>query len=183
MTDNELFWQLLEKEYERAHMFCRKLMNHREKGDDLCQDALVVALSKFDQLRDHTSFMPWLYQIILNRIKSSYRKNKIRSYIPFTPEIAEQVPVNDTSGQINARYKLNRLFNSLTSDERSLVILYELEGWPLEELSRLFNQTENNLRVRLSRARQKMRQALKQITDRQFAYNDLIKEIGELYAL
>ena len=46
MTDDrELFWQLLQPEYTRAMMFCRKLTGHRERGDDLFQDALVTALT------------------------------------------------------------------------------------------------------------------------------------------
>jgi len=41
-------------------------MNNREDGDDLHQDSLVSALTKFANLREAKSFRTWLYRIIIN---------------------------------------------------------------------------------------------------------------------
>jgi RNA polymerase sigma factor (sigma-70 family) len=68
------FWELLEPEYRRAMLFCRKLATDRERGDDLFQDALVAALTRFSGLRDEKAFRPWLYRIIVNTFRSKTRR-------------------------------------------------------------------------------------------------------------
>ena len=50
--------------------------------------------------------------------------------------------------------------NALTGGERALVTLFELDGWSLKELAEMNGISENATKVRLFRARRKMREAL-----------------------
>ena len=155
-----LFWKLTEPEHLRARAFCRKLMGNREDGDDLYQDALVKALSRFQDLSDHTAFCAWLYRIVVNTFKNRLRRPWYRRLLPLTVEIEDRVGGEDPAEGHAAKRTLRRAFRHLTPAERALVTLFELEGWSIGELAELHGANEGAIKVRLSRVRLKMRTAL-----------------------
>lgn len=177
MTEkNDLFWQLLQPEYEKTLMFCRKLSGDREKGDDLYQDSLYKAIRKFDQLKDQSAFRSWLYTVIISTFHSTLRRQKIRQYLPFTAEVE---PTFNAPNQL-AKYKVDRLFRKLSAEERSLVVLYEMEQWTISELARLMDKSEGAIKQKLFRTRQKMKSELEQI-DR--ALSKTLGDLNEGYLL
>lgn len=156
MNDDQ-FWRLLEPEHPRAEAFCRKLAGNRDDGDDLYQEALLAALGRVGSLRKETSFRPWLYRIIVNRYRNLNRSPWWRRRTELTDDLVESGTGHDPSESLTARRWLRRGFEALSADERALVTLFELEGWTIPELSRLYGRPEGTLKARLSRARRKMR--------------------------
>ena len=63
-------------------------------------------------------------------------------------------------GLYTARRRLEKAFKVLKTDDRILVTLFELEGWSIAEIATLFEKKEGAIKVRLSRAREKMRDVL-----------------------
>ncbi len=163
----DLFWKLLEPEHPRAEAFCRKLMQNREEGDDLYQDALLLALRHFGDLKDHDSFRPWLYRIIVNSYKSRYRRPWWRRHASLTPKLLETQATEHPDGQLTARRWLERAFAGLDPEERTLVALFELEEWNTAELARLYRISEGAVRARLFRSRAKMRKTITAYLSRQ----------------
>lgn len=155
-----LFWKLTEPEHLRARAFCRKLMGNREDGDDLYQDALVTAFSRFESLRDHDAFRAWLYQIVINTFKNRLRQPWYRRWLSLSAEVEDRTGGDDPAEGHAARRTLRRAFRALTPAERALVTLYEIEGWSIAELAALYGAKPGAIKVRLSRSRRKMRQAL-----------------------
>jgi RNA polymerase sigma-70 factor (ECF subfamily) len=155
-----LFWKLTEPEHLRARAYCRKLMGNREDGDDLYQDVLVTALTRFGSLRDHSAFRAWLYRIVVNTFKNRLRQPWYRRLLPLTTEIEDRAGGDDPAEEHAARRTLRRAFRALTPAERALVTLFELEGWSIAELAKLYGASEGTIKVRLSRARRRMRAAL-----------------------
>jgi RNA polymerase sigma-70 factor (ECF subfamily) len=155
----DLFWTLLETEHPRAEAFCRKLTGNRDDGDDLYQDVLLKAWRKFPALRNLDSFRPWLYRIIVNMLKSHWRKKRLENP---DRDIAglEYEASNNPSDRLNARRWLERAFAGLSPNERALITLFELEGWSIAELSEMYGRPVGTIKSRLARARKKMRNEL-----------------------
>jgi RNA polymerase sigma-70 factor (ECF subfamily) len=162
----ELFWRLLEPEHSKAEAFCRKLMQNRDEGDDLYQDSLLLAMRKFDSLRDNDSFRPWLYRIIVNSFKSRHRRSWWRRHATLTPKLMESRTTGDPDGQLTARRWLERAFAGLTPEERTLVTLFELEEWTIAELAGLYRISSGAVKARLFRSRRKMRKELRRYLSR-----------------
>ena len=154
------FWNLVEPEHRRVRAFCRKLAGDRHNGDDLYQDSLVRALTGFGSLKTREAFRPWLYRIVINRYKSRVRGSFWKRFVPLTTEIAEQTGGPDPAALHNARRRLEIAFRAVRPDERALITLFELQGWPVSELADLTGKSEGNIKVKLSRIRKKMRDAL-----------------------
>ncbi len=160
IRNKELFWKLTEPEHLRARAFCRKLMGNREDGDDLYQDALVTALTGFKSLRDTKAFRAWLYRIIVNGFKNRLRKPWYKRFGPLTDEIAETHGGDNPAEGMAARRKLEIAFRAVSAEDRALVTLFELEGWPIAEIAKVQGRSEAAIKMRLSRTRTKMREAL-----------------------
>lgn len=158
--DRILFWKLTEVEHLRARAFCRKLMGNRDDGDDLFHDTLVIALPRFCHLRDRSAFRPWLYRIAVNTFKNRFRRPWWKRLTPLTAEIEESTGGGNPDAVQAARRRLEWAFRAVTPEERALVTLFEMEGWTVAELARLFGKNEGTVKVRLSRARRKMREAI-----------------------
>lgn len=177
---NEKFWQLLEREHVNAERFSRNLCGNIDDGDDLYQDSVLTAAIKFKSLKDHRSFKPWLYQIISNKFKSQRRKKMIK--LKNQTDRIELPPntVNSEERNIKARGLLNRAFRAVTSEEQSLITLFEIEGWSITELSNLYGKPPGTIKSKLSRTRAKMRKELKNTL---IIRNSLKLKSGAKYAL
>jgi len=135
-------------------------MGNREDGDDLYQDALVTALTGFESLRDTGAFRAWLYRIIVNGFKNRLRRPWYKRFGPLTPEIAETQAGENPAESQAARRKLAIAFRAVSAEDRALVTLFELEGWPIAEIAQMQGKSEAAVKMRLSRSRRKMREAL-----------------------
>lgn len=156
----DLFWQLAEAEHPKARSFCRKLTGNREDGDDLYQDSLVQAITRFDDLRSLESFKPWLYRIIINRFRGRVRRKWLRRIVPLTRQVQESLAGEDLDRRLTTKRTLEEAFKAVSSEERALITLFEMEGWTLAELAALYGRSDGAIKVRLSRIRGKMRRAL-----------------------
>ncbi|HOP06137.1 MAG TPA: RNA polymerase sigma factor [candidate division Zixibacteria bacterium] len=154
------FWKLLEPEYVRANMFCRRLAGDATQGDDVFEDALIIAYRKFHQLRDEMAFRSWLYRVMANTYTSSVRSSWFRRRVDLTPEIEQTLVGDDPLGRHTAGRWLKRAMAVLSPQQRVLITLHELEGWTLTELSELTGKPESALKSRLFRARNRMRKAI-----------------------
>lgn len=160
MDNNRTFWELLQPEHARAQAFCRKLCGNREEGDDLYQEALLKALKNFGQLRETGLFKSWLYRIIINSFKNSVRPSLWQRLVPLTKLVEETHSAPETSARFAAKARLKIAFKAITPEERALITLFELEGWSIAELAEMHGKKTGAIKVRLSRIRSKMRQAL-----------------------
>ena len=155
----ELFWEMLRQEHRRAESFCRKLCGSKDDGDDLYQEALLAAFQGFEALRDKQAFRNWLYSIIIRRYRNRFRNPWWKRRMALTPEIAEAHSFDPTERYDSHRW-LEQALKALKTDERALIVLFEIEGWSIAELSDIFGKPEGTIKARLSRSRKKMRKAL-----------------------
>lgn len=156
---SDLFWQLLEPEHEKVRAFCRRLAGSRDRGDDLCQEALLAAWRRIDTLREPARFKPWLYRIVVNRYHNAYRDSFWRRFVPLHDHSGNGDGFNPGEHH-DAKRLLAWALCRLSAEERALVTLFELEGWSVADLSALMGKSEGALKVRLFRIRKKLRDAL-----------------------
>ena len=155
----ELFWEMLCPEHRRAEAFCRKLCGSKDDGDDLYQEALLAAFQGFETLRDKQAFRNWLYSIIIRRYRNRFRQPWWKRRTTLTPEIAETQRFDPTERFDSSRW-LERALKALNTEDKALIVLHEIEGWRIAELSEVFNKPEGTIKAKLSRSRKKMRKAL-----------------------
>ena len=157
---DDLFWQLIERVHGRALAYCEHLAGNPADGGDLYHDAVVKAFEAFDKLREPASFGPWFYRIINNTFRERFRnpwwKRALAQFVDFG---SLDIPINPID-RIEARRQLDYAMETLSPADRILVIMAELEDWSIAELAEMNRKSEGFIKMRLFRARQKMRRRL-----------------------
>ncbi len=162
--DKESFWLLIEREHVKARNYCGRLAGDFTVGDDLYQDSVIRAYKGAGGLRNSKAFKTWFYQIIGNTYKSRFRTAWWRRIVKSGEEIdVASLIQHNPSGQYEARRRLEYAMGGLSADERMIVMLAELEGWKISEVAEIFSASEGAIKMRLSRARTKMRERLGKI--------------------
>jgi len=158
--DKEQFWKLLEPVHAQAEAFCRRLTGSRDDGDDLYQESLLTAMRKSGTIRETGSFRPWLFRIIVNSFKNRNKQPWWRRRTEMAPELIEAESGNDPRGQLDSARWLERAMAALTAEDRAMIVLFEIEGYPVAELASIFGKPEGTIKARLFRARKKMRERI-----------------------
>jgi RNA polymerase sigma factor (sigma-70 family) len=155
----DVFWQLVKPHHLKIRAFCRKLSGNRENGDDLYQDSLIAALVAFESLNDHNSILTWLYRIVVNTFRNQQRRPWWKRTLPLRDVAEIDRGYQDPTNSYAARRLLDCLFRRISVKDQILITLFHLEGWPVSDMASLLGKSEGAIRVRLSRAREKMKEA------------------------
>lgn len=147
------FQRLLEPIHDRAIVFARAVCRSRADGDDLFQEALLRALDKLPSLRDDGAFRYWLYRVIISVHRNRYKRAFWRRWLPLEIEPAAPDRTHELGGSERARLALAEL----PHEQREAIVLFELEGWKVEELAELLGVSVSAVKSRLVRGRQRLR--------------------------
>jgi len=147
--------------------FAFRLTGTREEAEDLLQESYFKAYKYFHQLRDENKFKEWIFQITANQFKNFLRKKKKENtYFQddqervFTePEKSFRNPdevcmKNDRSAVVR------RALQMISPKMRNVLVLFELEGYSIEEVSETLGISRGTVKSRLHYARKKLRDIL-----------------------
>lgn len=162
MRDTEKFLELLEPAYSDAVKYCRALCSNLSADDaeDVLQQALLKALENFESLNDRDKFRSWFFKIITRVFYTHLRRHFWRRFLPLEthPGIGEMPEVHELIERNEDTITLMKALSKLSAKERSAVLLYEIAGFSIGEITSV--QNDNSLsavKSRLSRARRKLR--------------------------
>jgi len=140
-----------------------RLTRDREEAREVAQEALLKAyrsLRRFDVSR---SFRNWLFQIAANEARDRLRKAK-RERTAFE-DAARRVPPADPPEagleRRELRSRITRALGALAPREREVFVLRDLEALDIRETARTIGCSSISVRVNLSSARRKIREALR----------------------
>ena len=138
---------------------CALLRGDRHGADDLVQDCLERALSRWHLWRAEGDVRGWLYTILYNRFLSDQHRRRRRGVHDALLEVAEaQLP--DVAGGLDsplAHRDLLRAFVALSEEQRSVLVLIAVEDFSYEEAARVLGVPIGTVMSRLSRGRERLR--------------------------
>jgi RNA polymerase sigma-70 factor (ECF subfamily) len=149
------FRRLVEPLHDRALAFARCLCRSHADGDDLFQEALIRALAKLDGLRDDAAFRSWLYRVIVSVHRTRSRRPFWRRLIPLAgTEPAEDARPGDSLGGAD---RARAALAALPAEQREAIVLFEIEGWSVDEIAGVTGVSASAIKSRLSRGRERLR--------------------------
>ena len=173
--------QALELLQNTVFSFSMTVCGHREDAEDTMQDVLLKAipyLAKFDSPKALTT---WLYTVAKNRCWMSRRKSKfaprehlsLEELMPDAMELdhlgamTAAGPSPERSAIVSQDSKqLQQAILKVPPPYRLVLVLHDVEELSTEEIARILNLKEGNVRIRLHRARLFVRKELSQIASR-----------------
>ena len=149
-----------EKNQNIVHKICRMYTTNREAHNDLFQEVTIQLWRNYEKFRGEAKFSTWVYRVALNTAISLYRKStrqlKTKDISAFEYKI-KAVDYDDTEEQqLKAIYKA---IHQLSDIEKALIFLY-LEDKPYKEISETLGISNGNARVKMNRAKEKLKNIL-----------------------
>ncbi|MEW6777310.1 MAG: sigma-70 family RNA polymerase sigma factor [Bdellovibrionota bacterium] len=165
------FARLVEDHQDRIARFLYRMLGPGGDIEDAAQVVFTKAFLSIGSFREEVSLESWLYRIARNHAIDRLRRKKARPERTFASlsedeqvHVEEHVaaPGDDPSERAEATERSRAAFEALSKiseDDRALLILKEVEGKSLEEISKITGASVGALKVRVFRARQRLKKA------------------------
>ena len=148
---------LVEPQIPGLRRYAWALLRDDEAADDLVQDTLERAISRWSQRRRDGDVRAWLFAIQRNLFLNQVRQRKSRG-IQVGQEALDLLPSAEgiPESHAGARDILTGL-DALPEEQRSVLLLVGVEDLSYAEAARVLDVPIGTVMSRLSRAREKMR--------------------------
>src|SRR5215831_12527077 len=153
------FLRLYEPIHDRFTRYCSSHAYGLMEPEDLVHETILVTLQKFSTIRDKNKLLYFMMAVAGNIMKIGWRKNKHRC--PFHEDALKKLEakIDDPETALDVHY-LYKALNQLHPKEKEAVLLFEVNGFSIKEISEVQQSSEGAVKTRLSRARQKLREML-----------------------
>jgi len=158
---------------DAAYTLARYLTRNAQDAEDVVQDACLRALKYFDGYRgeEEKSARAWLLAIVRNTAFSSRHRRRPDADALEFDEAQHSDAVADAHPEAAllrsaAKESLGRALDRLAPEFREVIVLRELEGLSYKEISDVAGVPVGTVMSRLSRARSRLQQALREEEER-----------------
>jgi RNA polymerase sigma factor (sigma-70 family) len=150
---------LLEQQIPALRRYALGLSRDHHAADDLVQDCLERAVSRWVLRRQDGDLRAWLFTILRNLYISSRRSQSRRGISVEVEEFIVSDSYPDPEARLGARDILAAL-DQLSEEQKSILLLVGVEDFAYDEAARMLNIPIGTVMSRLSRARQRLRTIL-----------------------
>ena len=128
-------------------------MGNLQDVEDMVQDAIMIAWSKRNTLRDAKQFSAWIARILANQCKNTLRRRKILSFFPLEEDkaVTDELPVEAP---------VREAMKKLKPETQLLITLYYDDGYTMKEIAEILGVPLGTVQTRLMRARKRLKEIL-----------------------
>jgi RNA polymerase sigma-70 factor (ECF subfamily) len=148
----------------RAHAatvagWAARLLGPGEDIEDLVQEVFLVVQRRLPEFRGDAKVTTWIYEITLRLVQRARRRRRLRRWLHVDFGVRNLQVATDAPGpqqaleSREATATVYGVLDRLSERDRTLLILFEIEGFPGQEIARLCGTTTAAIWVRLHRAR------------------------------
>jgi len=129
------------------------------EAEDLVQEAILATLKRFDQIKDKDKLLSYLIGTVQNILRNKRRQLRFKG--SWDDQLLEKIESKAPSPEIalDIHYLLKEVAK-LPEKQQEALILFEISGFSIREISELQHSSEAATKTRLSRARQILRKRL-----------------------
>jgi RNA polymerase sigma-70 factor (ECF subfamily) len=149
------------------------LRNHND-AEDISQQVFSKIYFSIRNFDFRSSLLTWIYKITVNECYDYLRKKRVRKLVyesDFSEDDAQRMEASDPAidpgapmdTQLANRDMVAKLLSKVSEEDRSLIMLKEVEGHSVEELAQMTGLNENTIKVKLFRTRQKLLKAAQRL--------------------
>jgi RNA polymerase sigma-70 factor (ECF subfamily) len=172
--DESAFREIVERYQSKVFSIIHGIVRQRNDIEDIAQQVFSKVYFSIRNFDFRSSLITWIYKITVNECFDYLRKKKVRKLVYESdlsedearrventePAVDRQVPVDQNLAR---RDYVVKLLTRVSEEERTLLMLKEVEGRSVEELAEMTGMNENTIKVKLFRARQKLVKAAQRL--------------------
>ncbi len=151
------FTEIFNRYSSRIYAYCRRFLGEREEALDVFQETFIKFHQSVSKDRVMTNLPGFLLTIARNLCMNVKRKERADiSYEDYMVGNDDEVK-NDKNELLDL---IKKALKQLPDDYREAFVLREYEGLSYQEIAKMTNTTITNVKVRIHRAKQKIRDVL-----------------------
>lgn len=157
-----LYEVLMRKYNLRLYRICMSIINDDTEAEDIMQTAYINAYLKLKDFRNRSSFSTWLTRILINESLLHKKKRAKREQLTEQAaghELHRETPLNILMSK-ELKTILERAVADLPEKYRIVFVMREIEEMSVRETMEILDLGESNVKVRLSRAKEMLRDQL-----------------------
>jgi RNA polymerase sigma factor (sigma-70 family) len=167
LSGNQSAYADLVKRHQRfIFTLALRFAKNREDAEEITQDCFVKAYRSLTTFQRQSKFSTWLYSIVYTTAMSSLRKKRVETSSiddeNNTIQIENQTASFDADNVENKSrsYYLNQAIGQLLPDDTTIITLFYKGEQSLEEIAQTLGIEANTVKVKLFRARQRLKEKL-----------------------
>jgi RNA polymerase sigma-70 factor (ECF subfamily) len=165
--DKSAFDRIVEEHSADIAMLANRLLGWPGDVEDVVQDVFLAAYLGLKKFRCECSLRTWLFSITINKCRSYRLKRMLRlrlfSQAAAKASLTRPHATVKTPTDSETFERVRRAVAALPAKYREPVVLRYLQELPTDEISQIIGISKNALQVRLTRARQRLRQELAEL--------------------
>jgi RNA polymerase sigma-70 factor (ECF subfamily) len=143
-----------------VHKVCGMYCDDEEDRKDLFQEILINLWKSYPSFRGDSKFSTWMYRVSLNVAIQRLRKtNKKKEDVTLPIDFDEIANPPEESLPGNELQMMHTAINKLSDVEKAIVMLY-LEEKGNEEIAEIMGISQNYVRVKMTRIREKLKKMI-----------------------
>lgn len=147
-------WRALYERYAAlVFRFLAALGVRDPEREDACQDVFLAVYRSLPSFRGEAQLSTWIYRITARTTGKLIQKRKLRTALAATLTQEPPPSLSDPTEQTARTLLLDRMLDKLNPKKRLVLVLFELEGVPVEEIARIADCPTNTVWSRLHHAR------------------------------
>jgi len=172
--DTEAFDELVRKHTPKLYGLIYHMTSNHEDTNDLLQDVFSKAYRSLPRFQGKSAFYTWIYSIATNMTLNFLKKRNRRramslddvdSGIQNDKDFIEITSKSDPIREANInelQKRLNESLLKLSEDHRAVVVMYDIQGMPHKEISKVLGVSEGTIRSRLFYAHKQLQNHLEE---------------------
>ena len=156
MTSYEELYEKYATDVLRVSYF---YLGDRQRAEDVTQDVFVRLITNAPQLEEGRE-KAWLLKVALNRCRDLWRGAWVKRVVLGSPAF-ETIPAPDDTERRDDEEAMMKAIHQLPSAFREAILLYYYQGYGISEIAEMLDLPEGTISSRLSRARKKLEEILK----------------------
>ena len=158
---SELFGILYDRYADKVYRKCISFAHDREIAQDMVQDVLLKVFTQLSKFKGKSRFSTWLYAITYNYCVEHYRKNSRFNTVDIDegPDMADMDDNEDELLEMRAP-KLKFALDQVSPEEKMLLLMKYQDDISIKEIMENLNISESAVKMRLSRARKRVKKII-----------------------
>ena len=165
--DSDAFAELIELTHRDVYSLALRMAGNTEDAADIAQETYIKLLRTIKQFRGEAKFSTWLYRVTSTVAITNLRKRSRRNLdVPLEEDQWNILAAPDSEDpavqaeQKSVRQRVDSALLLLPVQQRAVVVMKDIYGFSLAEIGSQMGITEGAAKVRLFRARQRLRKML-----------------------
>lgn len=167
LAGNQAAYADLVKRHQRfVFTLAMRFAKGREDAEEIAQDCFIKAYRSLGSFQRQSKFSTWLYSIVYTTAMTFLRKKRVdtdsiddeTTYIQVESQ-SSAYDVNNAENRSRSFY-LNQAIEQLLPDDATIITLFYKGEQSLEEIGQALGMEANTVKVKLFRARQRLKEKL-----------------------